>query len=80
MSQANPPVAAPRGWIARSLDLVERVGNKLPDPAVLFLVLMLVVWAVSWAMSGMSFDALDPRTGNPIEIKGFAETSGIFAT
>lgn len=69
MSHATPPAAAPRGWIARSLDLVERVGNKLPDPAVLFLLLMLVVWAVSWAMSGMSFDAIDPRTGNPIEIK-----------
>ena len=69
MTPATPELAAPRGWIARSLDLVERVGNKLPDPAVLFLLLMLVVWAVSWAMSGMSFDALDPRTGNPIEIK-----------
>lgn len=69
MSHDTLPAAAPRGWIARSLDLVERVGNKLPDPAVLFLVLMLVVWAVSWAMSGMSFDAIDPRTGNPIEIR-----------
>ncbi|WP_290887026.1 AbgT family transporter [Arenimonas sp.] len=69
MTPATPDTAAPRGWIARSLDLVERIGNKLPDPAVLFLLLMLVVWVVSWAMSGMSFDALDPRTGNPIEIK-----------
>ncbi len=61
--------AAPRGWIARSLDLVERVGNKLPDPAVLFLLLMVVVWIVSWALSSVSFDAVDPRTGNPIAIK-----------
>ena len=42
MTPATPELAAPRGWIARSLDLVERVGNKLPDPAVLFLILMLV--------------------------------------
>lgn len=69
MTPATPETAAPRGWIARSLDLVERVGNKLPDPAVLFLLLMLVVWAVSWAMSGMSFDAIDPRTGNPLEVR-----------
>ena len=69
MTPATPENAAPRGWIARSLDLIERVGNRLPDPAVLFLLLMFVVWVVSWAMSGMSFDAVDPRTGEPIQIK-----------
>jgi len=31
--------------------------------------LMFVVWVVSWAMSGISFDAVDPRTGDPIQIK-----------
>ena len=69
MTPAHSDTAAPRGWIARSLDLVERVGNRLPDPAVLFLLLMFAVWGVSWAMSGISFSALDPRTGNPIEIR-----------
>ncbi|PZO08376.1 MAG: aminobenzoyl-glutamate transporter [Lysobacteraceae bacterium] len=69
MPPTTPEIAAKRGWIARSLDVVERVGNKLPDPAVLFLLLMFAVWVVSWAMSGMAFEALDPRTGNPIEIK-----------
>lgn len=29
--------AARQGVLARALDLVERIGNKLPDPAVLFL-------------------------------------------
>lgn len=83
MTPATPEAAAPRGWIARSLDLVERVGNKLPDPAVLFLLLMFVVWVVSWAMSGMSFDAVDPRTGNPIEIRNLlsgAALTGFMAT
>jgi aminobenzoyl-glutamate transport protein len=69
MTTATPETTAPRGWVARSLDVVERVGNKLPDPAVLFLLLMFAVWVVSWLMSGISFDAVDPRTGDPIQIR-----------
>jgi len=63
------PSTAPRHWIARSLDLVERAGNRLPDPAVLFLLLMLLAWAVSWALSGMAFTEIDPRTGQAVEVK-----------
>jgi aminobenzoyl-glutamate transport protein len=65
----QPEQAAPRSLFLRALDWVERIGNKLPDPAVLFLLLMLVVWVLSWWLSGVSFDAIDPRTSKPIEIK-----------
>lgn len=58
-----------RTLVTRMLDAVERVGNKLPDPAVLFLVLMLLVWAVSWWFSTMTFSEIDPRTGEAIQIK-----------
>lgn len=67
MTEATTP--APRGWIYRVLDLVERLGNKLPDPAILFLLLMLAVWALSWLLSGVSFEALDPRSGEPLVIR-----------
>lgn len=60
--------AAPRTMMARILDSVERVGNRLPDPAMLFLLLMLIVWVMSWLLSGVDFSALDPRTGEPIRI------------
>ncbi len=60
--------ATPRGIVARFLDLIERVGNKLPDPAMLFLLLMLLVWGLSWALSGVAFEAIDPRNGEPIRI------------
>ncbi len=59
----------PQGLFARFLDWVERVGNRLPDPAMLFLLLMFVVWAVSWSLSGVQFSEIDPRTGQPIQIK-----------
>ncbi|WP_189457091.1 AbgT family transporter [Cognatilysobacter bugurensis] len=84
MSQPNPsPSPAPRGAINRFLDGVERVGNRLPDPAVLFLMLMLVVWAVSALLSTMTFGEIDPRSGEPIAIKNLlAGTSftGFLAT
>ncbi len=67
------PVGAPRGALTRFLDGVERIGNKLPDPAVLFLILMLAVWAVSALLANVSFSEIDPRSGTPIEIRSLLE-------
>lgn len=53
---------------ARVLAAVERVGNKLPDPAVLFIALLFIVWALSWLLSYISWDAIDPRTGAPLVV------------
>ncbi len=39
----------------RFLNAIEQLGNRLPDPAVLFLYAMLVVWLMSWAFSGYEF-------------------------
>ncbi|NNF67002.1 MAG: hypothetical protein HKM98_05790, partial [Gammaproteobacteria bacterium] len=33
------------------LATVERIGNKLPDPAVLFIALLFIVWVLSWLLS-----------------------------
>lgn len=68
--------APPRGVLQRALDAVESLGNKLPDPAVLFLLLMLLVWVASWWLAGVSFSEIDPRNGKPLEVKNmFAGTS-----
>jgi aminobenzoyl-glutamate transport protein len=63
-TESNTTAASPQGW----LGTVERIGNKLPDPAMLFIYLLLAVWLVSWALSYVQFDAIDPRTGNPLQI------------
>ena len=69
MSQQRPDTLPPRGGLSsRILDGVERVGNRLPDPAALFLILMLLVWALSWLLSGVEFSAVNPATGEPIRI------------
>ena len=64
MSEQNQ-AAAPGGF----LGTVERVGNKLPDPAMLFVGLLFIVWLLSWLLSYVSFDVIDPRSGLPIEVK-----------
>jgi len=77
---ASPPS---RGITYRVLDVIERLGNRLPDPAVLFLLLMFLAWGVSWAMSGMSFTEIDPRTGQPVVVKNLLAGESIttfFAT
>ena len=55
-------------WVTRALDKVEVVGNKLPDPAIIFFICLLVVWGLSAIMSQFAWDALDPRTGQAVVI------------
>ncbi len=53
-----------RGMLAA----VERIGNALPDPAVLFIVLLLAVWILSWLLALFSYELIDPRTGEPLVV------------
>ena len=50
------------------LGAVERIGNKLPDPAMLFVGLLGIVWVLSWLLSYVTFDLVDPRSGAPITV------------
>ncbi len=67
------------GRMERALAAVERVGNKLPDPAVLFIALLFIVWILSWMLSGISYDVIDPRNGQALvinnQLSGSALTS-----
>ncbi|MBH0080228.1 AbgT family transporter [Pseudoalteromonas sp. NZS11] len=73
----NNQDALPSGVVARFLNFVERVGNKLPDPAVIFLFAMLLIWFLSWWFSGVSFDAIDPRTGEAIIINNMLASDSL---
>ncbi|CAH9059945.1 p-aminobenzoyl-glutamate transport protein [Pseudoalteromonas holothuriae] len=65
-SQANSDVN--NGAVARFLNFIERVGNKLPDPAMIFLFSMLLIWVLSWIFSSTQFESIDPRTGQAIVV------------
>lgn len=53
----------------RFLNSVERLGNKLPDPALLFVIALVLTWALSVGFSQTRFADLDPRTAQPIQIR-----------
>jgi len=65
----NNPDISNSTMVTRMLASVERVGNKLPDPAVLFIMLLFAVWILSWLFSYATFDLIDPRSGQPMVIK-----------
>jgi aminobenzoyl-glutamate transport protein len=50
------------------LGFIEWLGNKLPDPAILFVWALLIVWVVSAWLAGTHADIPDPRTGKPLEV------------
>lgn len=64
----EPEVERPRRWIDRLLNTIEKVGNKLPDPAALFLILLIAVWILSALLSSVQFSEIDPRNGQPIRV------------
>ena len=69
MSDTGPEAApAPRSWLTRALDGIEWAGNKLPDPAVLFVLMMLLTWVISALLAPVSFTAIDPRSGDPLVV------------
>ena len=71
-NQAPPP-----GKNGGFLATVERVGNALPDPAVLFIALLFIVWVLSWMLSYVSFSVIDPRTSEALVINNLLTASAL---
>ena len=51
----SAPEERPRGPVSHFLELVERAGNRLPDPAALFVIALIAVWAASALFAGYEF-------------------------
>lgn len=54
--------AKKRSFLDRSLDLIERAGNRLPDPVTLFFILIALVLLVSWLAAAIGVGAVHPGT------------------
>lgn len=50
------------GWLERALGRLETWGNKLPDPAMIFVVALVLTWVVSALLAPVAFTEVDPRT------------------
>jgi len=75
MPPSAPPTRGPdpraenglfRRFTLRSLDTVERVGNRLPDPVTLFVILIGIVMLASWLASLAGIGAVHPGTQEPV--------------
>ena len=64
----TPDVAAPRGFVEKALNWIEVVGNKLPDPAVLFVIALVITWILSALLAPVEFAEINPRTGEPLRV------------
>jgi aminobenzoyl-glutamate transport protein len=56
------------GFMDKFLNGVEIIGNKLPDPAILFFISLVIIWILSLVFSSVNFTEIDPRSGEPIKI------------
>lgn len=62
---------------AKVLDTIEVVGNRLPHPATLFLMMAFLVALLSWWASAVGLQAMHPATGEVIAVKNLLNADGI---
>lgn len=67
MANAQAPTG-PKSRLDTMLGWIERVGNKLPDPALLFVFVMLATWIISKVLAGDTFQTTDPTTGELVTL------------
>lgn len=66
-----------KGFFQRFLDVVERVGNKLPDPFVLFVGLAVLMIIVSSIFSLFDASVIHPGSGEEMPIKNLISGEGL---
>lgn len=67
-----------KGFILRSLDVIERVGNKLPHPVTLFAIFSVMVVLLSAVFSAMGVKVADPMNeGEFLTVKNLLSKEGI---
>lgn len=60
--------AASNTMFNRLLNSIEKAGNKLPDPAILFFYLMVIVWVLSAILAPIDFGETHPLTGEVLSV------------
>ncbi|GIW81167.1 MAG: aminobenzoyl-glutamate transporter [Gemmatales bacterium] len=78
--QATCQSESPSSWLGLFLSWVEGIGNRLPDPVLLFAGGLLLVGVCSAYLSQLEFDEIDPRANLHNVGEGLPEASGAMAT
>lgn len=61
----------------RFLNGIERIGNKLPDPFILFIALAAIVIILSWIISAFDVSFIQPGKNEEIFIKSLVSAEGL---
>ena len=78
-ADTSEAVQPKRGFVDRALGGIEVVGNKLPDPSMLFLFSLIIVWILSAILAPVGFSVIDPRTGGALEVNNLLTGSALTA-
>ena len=65
-----------RGTLDKWMDFIERVGNALPDPVSLFIILAVIVVVLSAIFGSMGMSAVHPGTGKTITVVNLLTKDG----
>jgi aminobenzoyl-glutamate transport protein len=76
MKEKDSPVPRPT-LLSRFLSAIERVGNALPHPAILFAIFALGLILLSWLSSKMGLAAVNPRDGVAVLPINLASRDGL---
>ncbi|MBZ0177741.1 MAG: AbgT family transporter [Melioribacteraceae bacterium] len=66
-----------KGFINRSLSLIEKIGNALPHPATLFFLFALGVVLISWFVSLFDLSVIHPGTGETVTPVNLLSVEGL---
>jgi aminobenzoyl-glutamate transport protein len=76
MPSASAPTA-PTSRFQSALNVVERLGNLLPNPATLFAMLAALVVGLSWIFSRMGVAVIHPSTGQSLPVINLLSVEGL---
>ncbi|MFC4735204.1 AbgT family transporter [Bacillus daqingensis] len=66
-----------KGFFLKFLDNVERLGNKLPHPFMLFIYLAAGVILLSWVLSALNLSVVHPQDGETVAIENMVSLEGL---
>jgi len=66
-----------KSFFLRKLDTIEKIGNRLPHPASLFLLFVLLIMVISHIVASLNITALHPGTGKTIKAMSLLSGEGL---
>ena len=66
-----------KSWVDRGLSFIERSGNKMPDPVLVFIILIAIIILASWLFSMLGTEAIHPGTSDVIRVENLLTKTNI---